>query len=247
MRYAGWVTANLGTNAVTVSGCLFNGNHATGGASGNNYGGAINLDDFVSGTGSAAVNIQNSTFYQNSSDNHGGAIVLYNTNSGSGTNTVNLTSLTVYQNQAATDGGGLWTNMTDPALLPTVWNSIIAGNSVNNPPTSGPDVFGNVISAGYNLIGQGGRGMISVDGNEGWIASDYVGNDAAPYNPQLDPAGLSNNGGPTKTIKVLQVLGAAWRNGDPALLNAANPLKQDQRGKTRTTFVTIGAYDPDAV
>jgi hypothetical protein len=140
------------------------------------------------------------------------------------------------------------TALPGPPILPEVWNSIIAGNRINNPPDSGPDVLGNVISKGYNLIGQGGLpNQPPRDGNTGWIASDYVGSDTTPMDPQLDPHGLDNYGGPTQTIKVVQNPGGAWRNGDPALLNAGNPLNKDQRGKTRTTFVTIGAYDPDAV
>jgi predicted outer membrane repeat protein len=130
-----WVTNSQGTTTVTVTGCLFDSNQSKGPAADylNVYGGGISVQHTVSGTGSASLSIQNSTFYQNWCDNHGGAIALYNSNTGSGTNTVKLTSLTVYKNQAATDGGGLWSNMTAPALLPQVWNSIIAGNLWTSP------------------------------------------------------------------------------------------------------------------
>jgi hypothetical protein len=104
---------------------------------------------------------------------------------------------------------------------------------------NGPDVYGTVNSLGFNLVGEGGKNTV-VDGNKGWIAADYVGSDVNPQPAGLDPNGLADNGGPTETIKLLTT-SQGYRNGHRTLLGT-----MDQRGLTRTTYVSIGAYDPDA-
>jgi hypothetical protein len=97
-------------------------------------------------------------------------------------------------------------------------------------------VFGKVDGSpgvGYNVIGV-------KDGSFGWNDTNLLGSASNPLNPGLDPAGPTDNGGPTFTIK-LQAGSAAYRAGDPALVGST-----DQRGLTRKVFVSIGAYDPDA-
>jgi predicted outer membrane repeat protein len=228
-----------GTTTISVSGCLFNANKATGSGAG---GGGMEVAAVASGSGSASLTITNSTFYKNMSDNAGGGLAILNSLTGSGTNTSSLTSLTIYQNTAALTGvgGGLDIATTGTGTTPKVHNSIIAGNTgpVND---NGPDVYGTVNSQGYNLIGEGGTATVTRDGNKGWVASDYVGTDANPKSAGLDPNGLADNGGPTETIKLLST-SQGYRNGDVGTLLGT----QDQRGLTRTTYVSIGAYDPDA-
>jgi hypothetical protein len=224
------VSANGGTGKLTITGSLFNANQATaaGGA-----GGGLSVQNTTTGSASASVSISNSTFYKNFSDSNGGGIALLLGNRGTGTNTAVLTSLTVYQNQAATAGGGLWVSATGVGTAPQVGNSIIAGNTINNPPASGPDVAGTVKSQGYNLVG-------AVDGSTGWNSADYQGTSANLLNPGLDPNGLADNGGPTLTVKMLTT-SKYYRLGNPTLVGT-----QDQRGYTRKTYVSAGACDPDA-
>jgi hypothetical protein len=107
-------------------------------------------------------------------------------------------------------------------------NSIIAGNSARY---GGPDLCGALTSSGYNLIGDG-------SGDTGFDATDLVGTDSVPINPQLGP--LQNNGGPTQTMALLAG-SPALNAGDPAQLGVA-----DQRGVARRGGVNIGAYQASA-
>jgi predicted outer membrane repeat protein len=230
-------TVSQGSVTVSVSGCLFNTNHATGNTG--SGGGGILVNPTTTNSASASFTISNSTFYNNSSSNSGGGLSLSESQSGSGSNTASLTSLTIYQNSAADFGGGLF--IWSGARAPKFDNSIIAGNTVSGPAADGPDVYGTVNSLGYNLVGEGGLpNQPPRDGNTGWIASDYVGSDTNRMPAGLDPNGLADNGGPTETIKLLTT-SQGYRNGDPGLKGT-----QDQRGYTRKTYVSIGAYDPDA-
>jgi hypothetical protein len=115
-------------------------------------------------------------------------------------------------------------------------NCIIAGNFIENPPDTGVDVFGNVSTQGslsdYDLIGQ-------KEGSAGWGPNSKLGTAANPLDPGLDPNGPMNWQGPTATIKLLG--GVGYRAGDPGLL-----VTTDQRGFTRRTYVSMGAFDPDA-
>lgn len=235
------VDSAQGSVTVSVVGCLFNGNRATGPVadSASITGGAISIFQDTGGSASASFTVVNSTFFQNQSDTNGGAIALRASNTGTGTNTVSLTSLTVYQNQAELSGGGLWLSLsgTQP---PVVRNSIFAGNTLAvGAAADGFDVYGQVNSVGFNLVGQ-------TEGSNGWIANDQKGSAANPLDPGLDPNGLAFNGGPTQTLKVLTT-SKAYRNGDPNMDTLAAPLNKDQRGYTRQhNKVSVGAYDPDA-
>jgi hypothetical protein len=112
------------------------------------------------------------------------------------------------------DGGGIG----NASGTVDVRSSIIA---LNTATTSGPDGSGNFISAGFNLIGK-------TDGSMGFTAAtDQTGTIAAPLNPMLNPAGLQNNGGPTRTIALLL--------GSPAIDKGTSNgltgmLTTDQRG-----------------
>jgi hypothetical protein len=107
-------------------------------------------------------------------------------------------------------------------------NIIIAKNTA---VLSGPDVFGTFASQGYNLIGK-------TDGSTGFTQpTDHTGTIASPLDPKLDPNGLQNNGGPTKTIALLF--------GSPAIDAAddANAPPRDQRGYVRPDVADIGAFE----
>jgi len=114
---------------------------------------------------------------------------------------MNITNCTITGNSAQGAGGGIHTNdSVDPIggssmRTTTVKSSIVALNTATN---SGPDVHGNFFTGRFNLIGKS-------DGSTGFgfDATDQLGAVVAPLDPKLDPNGLQNNGGPTKTVALL--------------------------------------------
>jgi hypothetical protein len=159
------------------------------------------------------MTIANSTIAGNSAEgtgNLGGGIHCGNTQ---------ITNCTVTGNSVQGAGGGVTTpDVFDPiggGTTPgntTVKSSIIA---LNTATQSSPDVRGNFFTGGFNLIGK-------TDGSAGFgAATDQFGD------PKLDPNGLQNNGGPTKTIALLI--------GSPAIDKGTSNgltgnLTNDQRG-----------------
>ena len=186
---------------LTVINSTISGNTADDGGGINNFG------NF------GTVNITSSTISGNSAISGGGIL-----NHGSGT--VNVTHSTISGNSASGNpgagitGGGVANQANGPFNLKS---SIIARNTA----AGSPDAAGGFTSQGFNFIGV-------KDGSTGFtVSSDITGTTAAPINPQLDPAGLQNNGGPTKTIALLC--------GSPAIdkstrIGQNGPLLTDQRG-----------------
>jgi hypothetical protein len=140
-----------------------------------------------------------------------------------------LTHVTVAGNQAnlsgtigSAEGGGL-DNENGSVKDVTLTNTLVAGNTVKTSAGSpeSPDVRGQLVSGGHNLIG-------IADGvnDPGFKASgDLAGSLAKPLNPKLGP--LQNNGGPMLTMLP--------QSGSPAL-GAGDPSKAlgtDQRGQLR--------------
>lgn len=138
---------------------------------------------------------------------------------------MNITNCTITGNSAQGAGGGIHTNdSVDPIggssmRTTTVKSSIVALNTATN---SGPDVHGNFFTGRFNLIGKS-------DGSTGFgfDATDQLGSVVAPFDPKLDPNGLQNNGGPTKTVALLF--------GSPAIDKGTSAgltgnLTTDQRG-----------------
>jgi hypothetical protein len=64
---------------------------------------------------------------------------------------------------------------------------------------------------------------------------DYGGANVLTGDPQLDPAGLQNNGGPTPTI--------ALQLGSPAIDQAVGSVSRDQRGYYRDSSADLGAVE----
>jgi hypothetical protein len=200
----------IASGTLTVNSSTLSGNTASGSYS---AGGAICIEG-----GKVTVTVDTSTLAGNHADYYGGAI--YNLG------TLTVRSSTIAGNTASLIGGISNGNpdATWPATL-NMRNTILAGN------TDGygwpDDLYGSLASSGYNLIGDGSWG-------DGFAATDLVGTDDAPIDPQLGP--LQDNGGPTQTMAVLAG-SPALNAGDPSQLGA-----KDQRGVVRTGGVTIGAY-----
>jgi hypothetical protein len=120
-------------------------------------------------------------------------------------------------------GGGVFVNGT---VAPTVEASLLALNTAG----AGPDCFGNVTSAGFNLIKNLNGCTVATQ------PSDQTGVD-----PRLGT--LADNGGPTRTLALLA--GSPAANRIPALQCAVG---RDQRGVKRPqgTKCDLGAFERNA-
>ncbi len=138
-----------------------------------------------------------------------------------------LTSCTV-SNNSAKDGGGIENTAVGASGTVTLANTIVAGNTLTGSGGSGPDVFGKVISLGFNLLG-------SNSGSSGWVSTDLQNR-----NPLL--AILGNYGGPTQTMALLP--GSPALGTGSASIPAVTLPTTDQRGDPRTTSgaLDIGAF-----
>jgi hypothetical protein len=177
-------------------------------------GGAINIDS------ASVTNIINSTISGNYNDwsGLGGGIYV-----SSGSGTVNIINSTVTNNRSG-HGGGVW-RPTNSSTTVNIRNTIIAGNfDTFNGPYPTPDIQGNFVSQGFNLIGVD---SLAAGGPSGFINgtnNDKVGTLANPINAQL--LALADNGGSTPTH--------ALKTDSPAIdAGNSSDLTTDQRGFTR--------------
>jgi CSLREA domain-containing protein len=213
-------SSNSGSGTVNVIQCAINGNSDISDGGGIYNNGILNVTNSTlsgnfGGTGGGIVNhgtlnITNSTISGNQATSGGGVANL--------SGTVNLTNSTVTGNSVSGGpGGGLYS----AAGTFNVKSSLIAMNT-SSATSVGLDVDGSFVSAGFNLIGKRDRGFGFT------AATDQTGTVASPLDPKLDPNGLQNNGGPTKTIGLL--FGSpAIDKGTSASLTTGN-LTTDQRG-----------------
>jgi hypothetical protein len=233
-----------GTAVLTIINSTVSDNYATANGDGSSGGGIANGDapeDYGRYPLGGTVILSNSTVSGNyvRSRGEGGGIFA------SGGGMVMVTNSTVSGNFADDEGGGIFND--GPAML-TIANSTIAGNTagagggidtypdaaMRNTILAGNtdreglpfDLWGNLTSSGYNLIG-------NTYGGSGFDPTDLLNVD-----PRLGP--LQDNGGPTQTMALLSG-SPALNAGDPAQLGVA-----DQRGVIRSGGVNIGAYQASA-
>ena len=196
---------------MTIEGCTIS-NDSTSNGSG---GGLFNFD---------SVTVTNSTFYGNTASDSGGGIEnAWIATISDCTITSNAASQledfgTVHGGGGLASAGGTFFNVT------TIKNTIIARN---DSPTN-PDVAGEMISNGYNLIGDSTGGTIVP------MTGDQIGTSEAPIDPML--GALDSNGGPTQTCALVP--------GSPAI-NVGQPdaPATDQRGYDRVDAPDIGAFE----
>lgn len=184
---------HIGSNA-RITNTLISNNRA-------DSGGGVWADFF------AAIELTNVTLSGNQANLDGGAIFRLGQGSGS---FISLKASTISNNLAVRNGGGIsiW-NSGETRLQ----NTIVANNSAN----AGPDIWGPVLSRGFNLI---------ENTTEAIITGDTTGN-ILGQDPILDPR-LLLNGGMTPNH--------ALRVGSPAIDagGTANPaITTDQRGLPR--------------
>ena len=129
-----------------------------------------------------------------------------------------MTNSTLYGNGTESQGGGIY---SESGASVTLYNSIIAGNTKTGPVMD--NCSGTITDGGHN---------IEDDATCSLGASSMSNTD-----PKLDPLGLQDNGGPTKTIALLP--------GSPAIdASSTNCPATDQRGVTRSSpNCDIGAFE----
>ena len=205
----GGIFTQIGT--VNVTNSTISGNSAVNGGGIFNGGGTVTItnttifgnssaDGGAMYIGSGFVTITNSTFSGNSASSTGGAIHI---DSGA----VTITNSTISSNESGAGGGFHNTDATVNAR-----STIIALNRA----TTGPDIFGAVVSQGFNLIGNESDATITAR------RSDQIGDPGSPIDPLLGP--LQDNGGPTFTHALFL--------GSPAIdQGTGNGLTADQRGE----------------
>lgn len=214
---------------MTVKGSTFSGNSVQGSPSiGQNAPGGVGDGGAIYAIGSSTIEVSNSTFSGNSATGgagggsgggpgRGGAIF-------SVSNSLRVSNCTIVNNhtfpgtgtiQGQASGGGV----ESFGGAATLRSNIIALNSDSSGDS--PDVNGSFSSAGFNLIGM-------KDGSSGFTdPTDQTGTNAAPLDPKLDPDGLKDNGGLTKTIALL--IGSPAIDKGTRIAFSGN-LTTDQRG-----------------
>ncbi|MFN8640343.1 MAG: choice-of-anchor Q domain-containing protein [Candidatus Binatia bacterium] len=257
---------------LTATNCTFAGNSATatgGTASTKAFGGAV----MVNG---GKATITGSTFDSNTTNVPSGFSVLsaggaiYQT--GQSLTVVNSTFLDNTVAGSVARGGGIYTesclvSVTNCTLRQSspngVGNSLYAGNfsafTVTNTIVAGSAV--NCGSAMNVSIADGGHNIDDGTscGFTGTDCSNTSGTSFCATNPQLDPAGLANNGGPTQTAALCTGAGspAGCSAASPAIdtgnqtVCAAAPVNDlDQRGYARpggaNANCCIGAFEADS-
>ena len=199
--------------------------------SNNKYGGIFNED---------TLTLNNSTVSRNTRGGDGGGILNYgnsilnnstvsgNTSGGDGGGIANYYGNSILNNSTVSgntsqngNSGGIFNSYGSVTLQ----NSILAGNS---DAGSGPDCTGNIVSSGYNLIGDtsgctfnpGTGDLTNIYANLGQLVG------SPGYHPLLSGSPAINAGNPAGCTDHL-----------------GSPLNTDQRGATRVGGCDIGAYE----
>jgi hypothetical protein len=144
-------------------------------------------------------------------------------------------------------GGGIYSfTAGQPGATGTrIWNTLVAGNTVNPSPNTTPsgtvpdDVDGVFASQGHNLIGTAG----SASGFSAALHDIFATSGRPPIGPKLDTV-LRSNGGPTQTLALLAGSPAIDR-GDNGALASPPGVTTDQRGVSRPQgpAVDIGSFE----
>jgi hypothetical protein len=237
----GGIFNNYGT--VTVTNSMISGNKAVNSSGGgiNNSGTLIVTNSTISGNTAnsggggiynyGTVTVTNSTFTGNNAY-YGGGIWNYGT--------LTVTNSTFTGNTIGSDGGGIYISsgtvtVTNSILSAnsrggiyniagtvTVTNSILSANTIKN-------CFGTITNGGHNIDSANTCGFTTT---------------GSMYNtdPKLDPAGLTDNGGPTKTIALLPG-SPAIDAGDATTCVGLPGGNKDQRGKARVGTCDIGSFE----
>ena len=200
--------ADRATISVEISNSTFDGNSAS-------YGGAIFSNS--AGFTTITVNALNCTFSGNSAVHDGGAILNRDIGDGDSFSVFQSTNCT-FSGNTAFSGGAIYNEAASGLASLKIRNTILSAGP------AGGTIAGSCISLGHNLCTDNCGGSFTAAG------------DQTNTDPLFDPAGLQNNGGPTKTIALLSK-SAAIDASDP------NSPARDQRYYLRDGAPDIGAFE----
>jgi CSLREA domain-containing protein len=248
----GWSGGIHNAGALTVTGSTFSQNSAISGGGITNYGGTLEVTDSTFSQNSApnrgggisnelygTLTVTGSTISQNSAGRTGGGIanggaltlanstISQNSAGRTGGGIVNgllmeATNSTFYKNSASGSGGGI-ANYDTATLRNTIVASSTSGGNCTTPITDGDDTIEHPLSitdGGYNIEDTNTCGF------------DQANNSKPDTDPLLDPEGLQDNGGPTKTV-ALQATSPAIDSVPEGTNGCATDITTDQRGEAR--------------
>ncbi len=220
-RYGAGVTVyqDYGGTTVSITDSTISGNHATEGP-----GGGI----FVEG---AALRLRGTTVSGNDATEGGGGIYLRQASS--------IANSTIVGNTATGSGGGI--AAADDGGT-TISNTTITGNTAAEG--AGLATMEEATVNLKNSIVVGNKGP-NISGPIDEVVASILGLTAGlTVGDILDPAGLADHGGPTRTIALTDsAANPAVDHGDAATCAGAAVVGLDQRGLPRTPPCDIGAYE----
>jgi large repetitive protein len=179
----------------------------------------------------AFTRLYNVTLSGNRAAQNGGGMATSN-------NTALLHNVTITGNLADSDanGSGNGGGVAQGITAPTLFNSIIAGNSDSGGEA--PDCAGSITSNGYNLIGDDTGCTVPP------APGDQIGTAAMPLDPELQALAVAQSGLP---VHALNQTSPAIDAGNPAIPGSDGDacLDNDARGANRTLAMPcdIGAYE----
>ena len=238
---------NAGT--LTVTNSTFSGNFATASGGGIQNAGALFVENStISGNGAAFGNgggIDNGGVLTVTSSTISGNSAGFSIGRGGGIHnlggTVTVTNSTVSGNSADGGGGGIY----NVAGTVTLTNSTISGNPTGATGggivAAGSETLVNAIVAGNTAPLDPDVGLATLETVTTSLIGVPAGKSLADI---LDPAGLADNGGPTRTIALALVAGNPAIDTGTAATCATDPVNSvDQRGLPRPAACDIGAYE----
>ena len=248
--------SSIGGGTVTVTGSTFSGNSAGAYGGGiSNFRGTVtvarstfsgNSAGYGGGISSSygTLTVTNSTFSGNGAGHYGGAIFNDNLTDSFPTGMASITNSTLSGNAASISGGGIGNNGSLTLTNSLIANTTSGGNCAITDVSNGyyPPADVVAIDGGHNIDDGATCGFSTANGS------------LNNTNPKLDPAGLVNNGGPTKTI-ALQAGSPAINAGDENICSTTTgtaPVDNfDQRGfvrpRTGAANCSVGAFEANSV
>ena len=169
-------------------------------------------------SGGAVLTVTNSTIAANTAIRTGAGI--YNNFGRAYLNGATIAANVVSGGASESHGGGIFSLALPPASSSRLHcrNTIIAANTA----ATGPDIAGSIISLGHNLIS---------NTNGATVTGETAGN---VLNQDANLGSLANNGGPTKTMRVLPA--------SPAIDGGADFTKLASAIDASTTSITVANF-----
>lgn len=213
----------LDNNSATIRNCTFSGNNG-------GLGAAINVKPVTT-----HAYVENCTFRNNTTPGWGGAMF---TNGFNFPSKVYITNCT-FGNNSGGSGGAIYNAYGGSMVMNSTFvaNSAPSGRAIYNNYSAGSTITNSILWNGgaeiYNDPSAGITVAYSV------VTGGYTGTGNTDADPQFDPAGLRDNGGPVQTIAISRS-GSAFDAGTDTGAPAT-----DARGVARPMydFVDMGAYE----